>query len=113
MSELSLFLIQILLSFFMSLITLLILVKPLFYVLEDLCPTKKQVNFWMAYTKIMLLIAPLVLVLIVGLSNHTYRNNIDEIKFAFASALVGIMIGLIIVGQKILIPAQKSCDLKK
>ncbi|HFC30562.1 MAG TPA: hypothetical protein ENJ44_05920 [Oceanospirillales bacterium] len=79
--------------------------------LEDLCPTKKQAAFWLAYTRIMLLIPPLLLVLAVSILNNT-SNNIDTIKISLGSALAGLLLGMIIVGKKIFEPVNKQCGLE-
>ncbi len=109
MNTLTIFSIEILISLSLSLITLWLLAKPLVDVLEDLCPTKKQANFWLAYTRIMLLISPLLLVLMVSL-NSRHHANVETIKISLVSTLTGLLLGMIIVGNKIFEPAKNTCD---
>jgi hypothetical protein len=67
MNAIGIFSIEVIISLSMSLFILWVLEKPLINVLKDLCPTKTQADFWLAYTRIMLLITPLLLgMLIVG-----------------------------------------------
>ena len=108
MNTFTLFSIEIAVSLSMSFITLWLLAKPLVNVLEDLCPTKKQAEFWLAYTRIMLLISPMLLVLMVSL-NSKHQNDIDSIKFSLVSSLAGLLLGMLIVGKKIFGPASKTC----
>jgi len=108
MNTFTLFSIEIVISLSMSFIILWILAKPLVNVLEDLCPTKKQAEFWLAYTRIMLLISPMLLVLMVSL-NSRHQNDIDSIKFSLVSSLAGLLLGMLIVGKKIFEPASKTC----
>ncbi len=108
MNTLTLFSLEIFISLSMSFIVLWILAKPLVNVLEDLCPTKTQADFWLAYTRIMLLISPLLLVLMVSL-NSRHTSDISSIKFSLVSALAGLLLGMLIVGKKIFEPASKTC----
>jgi hypothetical protein len=108
MNQLLLFGLEIIISLCLSTVTLWLLSQPLVNVLEDLCPTKKQAAFWLAYTRIMLLISPLLLVLVVSILNNA-GNNIDTIKISLGSALAGLLLGMIIVGRKIFEPVNKQC----
>lgn len=110
MNTFTLFSLEIFISLSMSFITLWILSKPLVNVLQDLCPTKTQADFWLAYTHIMLLISPLLLVLMVSL-NSRHSSDINSIKFSLVSALAGLLLGMLIVGKKIFEPASKTCEL--
>ncbi len=106
MNSLNLFFTEISISLVLSLLTLLILSKPLINILEDLCPTQKQAAFWLVYTRMMLIISPLLLVLIVSVMAKS-QNNIESIKVSLIAALAGLLIGMIIVGKKIFEPAKK------
>jgi hypothetical protein len=112
MNTFTLFSLEIFISLSMSFITLWILSKPLVNVLEDLCPTKTQADFWLAYTRIMLLISPLLLVLMVSL-NSRHINDINSIKFSLVSSLAGLLLGMLIVGKKIFEPASKTCTMSE
>jgi hypothetical protein len=111
MNTLSLFVSEISISLILSFITLVIVSKPLVNILEDLCPTQKQAAFWLAYTRVMLFISPLLLVLMVSIMSES-KNDIDNIKISLLSALAGLLLGMLIIGKKIFEPAQKlnGCD---
>ena len=113
MNTVLIFTIEISISICLSIATLWLLAKPLVNILEDLCPTKKQADFWLAYTRIMLLISPLLLVLVVSIIKSG-DNSIETIKISLVSALAGLLLGMLIVGKKIFGPAQKmnGCELK-
>ncbi len=111
MNSLLLFVSEISISLILSLITLMIISRPLVNILEDLCPTQKQATFWLAYTRVMLFISPLLLVLMVSIMSEL-KNNIDNIKISLLSALAGLLLGMLIIGKKIFEPTQKlnDCD---
>lgn len=112
MNTLILFSVEIIISISLSLFTLWVLARPLVNILQDLCPTRHQAEFWLAYTRIMLIISPLLLVLMVSLNSKHYAN-IDSIKLSLVSALIGLLLGMLIVGKKIFEPASKSCAVSK
>jgi len=104
MSDINLLLIETIISMIAS-ITIMLLISPsLKAALIDICPTEKQANFWLAYTRTMLLISPLLLVLLIN-SSHT-GNTFDDLRSAFIAALTGLLIGLIIIGRKMYIPVE-------
>ena len=107
MSTVLIFAIEIIISLCLSMVTLWLLAKPLVNILEDLCPTKKQADFWLAYTRIMLLISPLLLVLVVSMVKSG-DNSIETIKISLVSALAGLLLGMVIVGKKFLYLLKKS-----
>lgn len=111
MSTISLFITEIIISLTLSAATLLVLSKPLINVLNDLCPTKKQAEFWQAYTRMMLSISPLLLVLIVDgfISNE---DALAHVKVSLMAALAGLLLGMIIVGKRIFAPATQQCENK-
>lgn len=112
MDSLVLFIAEIVLSAAMSIVVLAILSTPLRNVLTDLCLTAKQADFWVAYTRIMLFMSPLMLVLMVDGMTQVQNNLIDNIQRALASALAGLILGMIIVGYRILSPSLKANNLR-
>jgi len=102
---------NILLSLTLSTLSLWVLSKPLINILSDLCPTQKQAEFWQAYTRLMLSIAPLLLVLLVD-SLVITNDPIEQIKIALMAALAGLLIGMIIVGKRIFAPVAQHCDIQ-
>ncbi len=105
MNELTLLLTETAISVVSSISIMLLLSKPLKAALLDLCPTEKQANFWLAYTRTMLLISPLLLVLFVN-SMHK-GDTFSDLRSAFIAALAGLLVGLIIIGKKMYIPVDQ------
>jgi len=107
MSGLTLFAIEISISLVLSIIVLMVLSKPLVNILEDLCPTKKQAAFWLVYTRVMLFLSPLLLVLFTSIMSKP-NNDIDSIKISLIAALSGLVLGTLIVGKKIFNPSKNN-----
>lgn len=80
--------------------------QPLKAALMDLCPTEQQANFWLAYTRVMLLITPLLLVLFIS-ARHT-GDMFSDLRAAFIAVLTGLLVGLIIIGRKMYIPVDRQ-----
>lgn len=91
---------ELLLSVIMSLAVLHALSGPLVNVLERICPDKPAAIFWLSYTKVMLISAPLVLVMTVDLFTH-FNNPMDTLRLALLAALAGLLIGLHSVGKRL------------
>lgn len=107
--NIALFVTEILISIGLSIAVLLVISRPLMHALIDLCSTEKQAAFWLSYTRTMLLLAPLLLVLLVDrIQIHT--DTLDSIKVALMAALVGVLLGMIVVGKRIFTPASRQCD---
>lgn len=109
MNTIALFITEILISLGLSALVLFVISRPLLNALLDLCPTEKQATFWLSYTRTMLLLAPLLLVLIVD-GTQVYDNTLDTIRMALMAALTGILLGMIIVGKRIFGPAARHCE---
>jgi hypothetical protein len=88
------------LNLLISIAVLASLSMPLRNVLVDLCPTTKQAEFWLNYTRIMLLLAPLLVVLIVD-NLFASHNLLQSLKIASIASLSGLILGLVIVGTKV------------
>ena len=80
--------------------------KPLNAALLDLCPTEQQANFWLAYTRVMLLITPLLMVLFIS-SRHS-GDVFSDLRAALIAALTGLLVGLLIIGRKMYIPVDRQ-----
>ncbi|MCK5726952.1 MAG: hypothetical protein KAH22_09030 [Thiotrichaceae bacterium] len=110
METVYLFITEILIGLTLSGISLLILSKPLVNILDDLCPTRKQAEFWLAYTRIMLCISPLLLILII----EGFVKSDDllvHVRVALLAGLGGLLLGMLIVGQRVYIPVSQRCDI--
>ncbi len=106
MNELTLLLIEAVISVITSITIMLLISQPIKAALLDLCPTEKQANFWLAYTRTMMLISPLLLVLLI---NSTHKGDIfSDLRAAFIATLTGRLIGLIIIGRKMYIPVDRQ-----
>ena len=106
MSDINLLLIETVISLIASITIMLLISQPLKAALIDLCPTEKQANFWLAYTRTMLLISPLLLVLFI---NSTHKgDSFSDLRSAFIAALTGLLIGLIVIGRKMYIPVDRQ-----
>lgn len=106
MTELTLLLIEAFTSIITSTTTMLLIAPSLKSALLDLCPTEKQANFWLAYTRTMMLISPLLLVLLI---NSTHKGDMfSDLRAAFIAALTGLLIGLIFIGKKMYIPVNRQ-----
>ena len=95
-----LLLLESLTSIAVSLTVLYVLSRPLMNVLSRICPDEQAAAFWLSYTKVMLLIAPLLLVLTVDMFAH-FSDPMDTWRFALMMALGGILIGLYMVGERL------------
>lgn len=101
--------IEALTSVFVSLTVLYVLSRPLLNVLSRICPDEQAAAFWLIYAKVMLIIAPLLLVLTVDLFMH-FSEAMDALRLALIVALGGILIGLHLIGRRLgqfmLVPKQ-------
>jgi hypothetical protein len=95
-----LLLIESLTSIAISLTVLHVLSHPLVNVLGRICPDEHAAAFWLSYTRVMLLIAPLLLVLTFDLFAH-FSDPMDTWRFSLIVALGGVLIGLYMVGKRI------------
>lgn len=106
MSDINLLFIEVVISMIASITIMLLISQPLKAALIDLCPTEKQANFWLAYTRTMLLISPLLLVLLI---NSTHKGDtFSDLRSAFIATLAGLLIGLIVIGRKMYIPVDRQ-----
>jgi hypothetical protein len=109
MNTLYLFITELVIGLALSGISLFVLSKPLINVLTDLCPTQKQAEFWLAYTRIMLFISPLLFILIMdGFINSD--QILTHIRLSLLAGLGGLLLGMLIVGQRIYFPTAEQCE---
>jgi len=85
-------------SLSVSISVLYVISRPLINVLSRICPDEQAAAFWLSYTKVMFLIAPLLLVLTVDLFAH-FSDPLDTWRFSLILALAGILIGLYVIGK--------------
>lgn len=87
-------------SIFISLSVLYVLSRPLMNILARICPDEQAAAFWLSYTKVMLMIAPLLLVLTVDLFTH-FSDPLDTLRLTLMAALGGMLIGLHAIGKRL------------
>jgi hypothetical protein len=91
---------ELLISITVSLLVLYVLADPLVKILSLICPVEQAAIFWLSYTKIVLTIAPLVLVLSVDMLSHL-NDPMENLRLALIAALGGVLIGLHLVGKRL------------
>lgn len=99
-------------SILVSIIVLFLLSRPLMNTLVRICPDAEAAAFWHGYTRVMLTIAPLLLVLVVDLLSH-FSDPLDALRLSLIAALGGMLIGLRAVGKrlgKFVVASQPSAD---
>ena len=89
-----------LISIAISFTVLRVLSSPLMNILSRICPDEQAAAFWLSYTKVMLMIAPLLLVLMVDMFAH-FSNPLDSLRLALIAALGGLLIGLHSIGKRL------------
>jgi hypothetical protein len=83
-----------------SLSVLRVLARPLVDVLERICPDAQSARFWLSYTRLMLIMAPALLVLAVDLVSR-FGDPLDSLRVALMAALAGLLLGLQAIGRRI------------
>jgi hypothetical protein len=108
MSPLSLFLVELGICVFASTVVAGVLTRPLRRLLLDACGTLERANFWVAYSGVMIFIAPVVTIIVFGKSSALYAPTLSFYKAALGSALFGIFLALAAVGLQIarMLPAR-------
>ena len=102
MSDIQILVIEAAVSLMTSIIILGLIDRSLGSALTDLCPTVRLARFWLTYTRIMILSAPMLLVLITG---WMYGGTLFEnLRAALVASLIGVIIGMIILGRRMRIP---------
>lgn len=89
-----------LISIAISFTVLRVLSSPLMNILSRICPDEQAAAFWLSYTKVMLVIAPLLLVLTINMFAH-FSNPLDSMRLALMAALGGLLIGLHSIGKRL------------
>ena len=88
------------LSVAISLLVLAVLARPLVDVLSRICPDERAALFWVKYTKVMLVIAPLLLVLCVDFLARD-QDPMNVLRMAMMAALAGVLLGLQLLGKRL------------
>lgn len=91
---------ELLISLVFSSLVLWVLSKPLMNVLRRVCPNEQAASFWLTYTRLMLIITPLLLVMVVDWFSHS-ANPGATLRLAFIACLIGVIAGLKVIGQRV------------
>lgn len=83
-----------------NLLILKLLARPLHGVLCRLCPDETAASFWLAYSHIMLLLAPVLLVLLVNLLAASVAAE-ARLQLGLIASVGGLMLGLHTVGKRL------------
>lgn len=102
MTSLTLFVLNVLLCFSIS-IAIIVLIKPLLRdVLSETCGTEKRAEFWVMFTQLMLVISPLLIVIFFAPTTSPVELNIAEaLKHTLFQSLLGDFIALTMIAQVI------------
>ncbi len=102
MNALIIFTGQLFITLSMSVFIVYLLTPYLKEVLKDTCGTEHSAAFWVRFTSLMMIIAPLVIVLIFSVTN-THDIQLSQVtqilKQTILQALIGEFFGLILVGR--------------
>jgi hypothetical protein len=100
MNTLTMLLTLALLSVLSSTVALKLLAKPLVALLQTLCPNETSTAFWWVYTKVMIIIAPLLLVVMVDSLWHT-DDYTRALRQASIAVLLGLLVAFYVMGKRI------------
>lgn len=102
MNTLLLFGLQIMLSLSVSGVVIALLRPVLFDIFLGACGTTPRARFWMTFTHINLVLAPLLLVMFFApVTDATVPESTQLVRDALFRALVGVFIGITTVGHVI------------
>lgn len=101
MNQLSLFLIETFIGIFVSGVVIIALLKPLRKILIDICGNAERAGFWVVYSNVMLVIAPLLTIIMFGKSNASLTADFTFYKTAFGCSLFGIFFSLAAIGLQV------------
>ena len=95
-----LLLLEMLISIAVSMVVLRALTTPLLRTLEHICPDEQSASFWHIYTRVMLVIAPLILVLVTDAFSR-YGDPLDSLRMTVLAALGGLLVGMHLLGRRL------------
>ncbi len=102
MSTLTLFIIEVLLCFGISVSVIYLLTPLLRSVLVETCGTHARAGFWVMFTQLMLIISPLLIVIYFAPTQDGIQPNTAEaIKDTLFRSLLGVFLALTMIGQVI------------
>lgn len=99
---------ELLISVLASLVVLRIVSTPLLRTLERICPDEQSAGFWLIYTRVMLVIAPLMLVLLMETFARTI-NPLDSLRLTLLAVLLGLLLGMHLLGRRLAPFTRPAC----
>lgn len=100
MSPLSALALAIAVSLVLSTFILVVLMKPLRGLLQQICPRSDATTFWMSFTTVMLYIAPLLFTMLFE-NAIVVPQLVNVVRTALASSLFGSFAALLVVGYQV------------
>lgn len=89
------------LSFLASMLVLWVMAKPLKGFIQLLCPVEASAEFWTQYTRVMLTLAPMLLVLLVNLWVPE-QDVVIVLRYTFLVVVAGLLLGMYLVGRRLM-----------
>lgn len=83
-----------------SLAVLYALSTPLLNILRRICPDEHAATFWLSYTKVILMILPLLLVLTADMLTD-FKDPVDSLRLGFIAVFAGLLLGLQSIGKRL------------
>lgn len=78
-----------------------VLTRPLRRLLLELCGTAERARFWVAYSDVMIFLAPLVFIVAFGKSGDPGVPSVAFYRAAIGSTLLGLFVALAFVGLQL------------
>lgn len=100
MNEYLLLLLETVISLAASLTVLRVLTTPLLRTLEHICPDAESASFWLSYTRVMLVMAPLILVLMASAYTQ-FASPLDNLRMTVLADLAGLLLGMHLLGKRL------------
>ena len=100
MSQLSALALAVVVSLTLSTFIVVVIIKPLRAVLQQLCPRGDAITFWISFTTVMFYIAPLLFTLFFE-STIIVFDLVHVVRTGLASSLFGSFAALLVVGYQI------------
>ena len=91
--------IAVVVSLLLSTAILLAIAKPLRQLLAQICKEGQSTSFWVAFTAVMLYVAPLFIAVFWTPIYNT--SMVETLRTALESALFGAFAGLVVIGLKL------------
>jgi cytochrome b subunit of formate dehydrogenase len=95
----------------LALLTIAIIIRPLYVVLTDVCGSKDRAWFWTVYASVLTTAAPLVAVSTPGLLDAVSQAGTGAIlQRAVFYAMAGIIAALLVTGRAVWSPIARMLD---